>query len=53
MSDAPPDEVAYWQTDDFWRYAVYTPVGYIRMAADRAGVPQPEVCRRLAQTRDA
>ena len=47
------DEVAYWQTDDFWRYAAYTAVAYIRMAADRAGVPKPEVCRGLAQTDDA
>lgn len=46
------DEVAYWQTDDFWRYAAYTAIAYIRMAADRAGVPEPEVCHRLAQTHD-
>jgi hypothetical protein len=44
------DEVAWWQTNDFWRYAVYAAVAYIRMAADRAGVPEPEVCRGLAQT---
>ena len=46
------DEVAYWQTDDFWRYAAYTAIAYIRMAADRAGVPEPEVCHGLAQTHD-
>jgi len=44
------DEVAYWQTDDFWRYAACTAIAYIRMAADRAAVPEPEVCRGLAQT---
>ena len=46
------DEVAYWQTDDFWRYAAYTAIAYVRMAADRIGVPEPEVCRGLAQTHD-
>jgi hypothetical protein len=43
------DEVAWWQTDDFWRYAVYAAVAYIRLAADRAGVPELEVCRGVAQ----
>jgi hypothetical protein len=42
------DEVAWWQTDDFWRYAAYTAVAYIRIAADRAGVPESLVCRALA-----
>ena len=46
------DEVAYWQTDDFWRYAAYAAIAYVRMAADRAGVPEPEVCRGLAHTHD-
>jgi hypothetical protein len=43
------DEVAWWQTDDFWRYAAYAAVAYIRLAADRAGVPEPEACRGIAQ----
>jgi hypothetical protein len=43
------DEVAWWQTDDFWRYAAYAAVAYIRMAADRAGLPAAEVCRHIAQ----
>jgi hypothetical protein len=43
------DEVAWWQTDDFWQYALFAAVAYIRIAADRAGVPVPEVCRGLAQ----
>jgi hypothetical protein len=42
------DEVAWWQTDDFWRYAAYSAVAYIRIAADRAGVPESPVCRALA-----
>ena len=32
------DEVAWWQTDDFWQYALFAAVGYIRAAASRAGV---------------
>lgn len=43
------DEVAWWQTDDFWQYALFAAVAYIRIAADRAGVPVPQVCRALAQ----
>jgi hypothetical protein len=41
------DEVAYWQTDDFWQYAMYAAVAYIRAAANRAGVPVLQVCRNL------
>ncbi len=51
---AEPDlleEVAWWQTDDFWRYALYAAVAYIRIVADRAGVPMSQVCRDLAQRR--
>ena len=33
------DEVACWQTDDFWQYALFAAVAYIRAAASRAGVP--------------
>jgi hypothetical protein len=43
------DEVAWWQTDDFWQYALFAAVAYIRAAADRAGVPVRQVCRELAQ----
>jgi hypothetical protein len=43
------DEVAWWQTDDFWRYAAHAAVGYIRAVADRAGVSASEVSRRLGQ----
>ena len=49
---AEPDllgEVAWWQTDDFWQYALFAAVAYIRIAADRAGVPVPQACRALAQ----
>jgi hypothetical protein len=43
------DEVAWWQTDDFWEYALYAAVAYIRAAAERASVPVSHVCRELAQ----
>ena len=49
---AEPDllgEVTWWQTDDFWQYALFAAVAYIRIAADRAGVPVPQACRALAQ----
>jgi hypothetical protein len=41
------DEVASWQTDDFWQYAMYVAVAYIRAAASRAGVPVREACQDL------
>lgn len=43
------DEVAWWQTDDFWQYALYAAIAYIRAAADRVGVPVGEACQELAQ----
>jgi hypothetical protein len=43
------EEVAWWQTDDFWQYALFAAVAYIRGAASRAGVPVPQACRDLAQ----
>lgn len=43
------DEVGGWQTDDFWQYALYTAVAYIRAAADKAAVPVPQACRALAE----
>ena len=43
------DEVTWWQTDDFWQYALYAAVAYIRAAAGRAGVPVRRVCQELAQ----
>jgi hypothetical protein len=43
------DEVAWWQTDDFWQYALYAAVAYIRAAAGRSGVPMRQACQELAQ----
>jgi hypothetical protein len=43
------EEVAWWQTDDFWQYALFAAVAYIRAAASRAGVPVRQACQDLAQ----
>jgi hypothetical protein len=43
------DEVAFWQTDDFWQHALVAAVAYIRAAASRAGVPVRQPCQDLAQ----
>jgi hypothetical protein len=43
------DEVAWWQTDDFWQYALYATVAYIRAAAHHDGVPARQACQELAQ----
>ena len=42
------EEVAWWQTDDFWQYALYAAIAYIRAAASQAGVPVPKACQELA-----
>jgi hypothetical protein len=41
------DEFASWQTDDFWQYAIYAAVAYVRAAASRAGVPVRQACQEL------
>src|SRR6201996_4680426 len=41
------DEVAYWQADDLWQYAMYAAVACIRAAANRAGAPVREACQDL------
>jgi hypothetical protein len=42
------DELAWWQTDDFWQYALFAAVAYVRAAASRAGVPVRQACQDLA-----
>ena len=44
------DEVAWWQADDFWQYALFAAVAYIRAAASRAGAPVRQECQDLAQS---
>ena len=41
------DEVAWWQADDFWQYALFAAVAYIRAAASRVGVPVRQTCQDL------
>jgi hypothetical protein len=43
------EEVAWWQADDFWQYALFAAIAYIRAAASRAGVPVRQACQDLAQ----
>jgi hypothetical protein len=43
------EEVVSWQTDDFWQYALFAAIAYIRAAADRSGVPVRQVCQELPQ----
>jgi hypothetical protein len=42
------EEVAWWQADDFWQYALFAAVAYIRAGASRAGVPVRQACQDLA-----
>ncbi len=44
------DEVAWWQADDFWQYALFAAAACIRAAASRAGVPVRQACQDLAQS---
>jgi hypothetical protein len=43
------DEVAWWQSDDFWQYALYAAIAYIRAAASRADVPVRQACQDLTR----
>jgi hypothetical protein len=43
------DEVARWQADDFWQYALFAAVACIRAAASRAEVPVRQASQDLAQ----
>jgi hypothetical protein len=47
------DEVVWWETDDFWLYALYAAVAFIRAAAGRTGVSVRQVCQELARRDDA
>jgi len=47
------DEVAWWQTDDFWQYALFAAVAYLRAAASRAGISVHQVCQELARRADS
>ena len=42
------DEVSWWRTDDFWRYALLAAVALIRAAAQQRGIPVAVVVAELA-----
>ena len=42
-------EVVWWQTDDFWQYALYAAAAYIRATAGRADVSVRQACQELAE----
>ena len=46
------DEVVWWQTDDFWQYALFAAIVYIRISASRKGLPVSQACQELAQRSD-
>ena len=43
------DEVPNWGSDDFWQYAMYAAIAYVRAAAGQLGVDVQEIARRLAR----
>ncbi len=45
------DEVAWWKTDDYWRYALYAAVALIRASATHADVPVEQFVEQLAERR--
>lgn len=45
-------ELYWWQTDDYWRYALYAAVALIRAAAHRRGISVAEFAEVLAAQHD-
>jgi hypothetical protein len=43
------DEVIWWQSDDLWVWALDALAIYVRVAADRTGLPTASICERLAR----
>jgi hypothetical protein len=43
------EEIVWWQADDFWQYALFATVAYIRAGANWGGVPASRACQQLAQ----
>lgn len=42
------DEIIWWRTDDYWRYALYAAVAIIRACSARSHIAVPEFVERLA-----
>jgi hypothetical protein len=47
------DEVPYWASDNFWRYAGLAAVAWIRAVADQRSISLPELLARLRPRVDA
>lgn len=43
------EEVAYWESDDFWSYAGFAAIAWIRAVSDQRGLALDELCHRLRQ----
>lgn len=41
------DEVAYWETDDFWSYAGFAALAWIRAISDQRGIPLGDLWQQL------
>jgi hypothetical protein len=41
------DEVVYWETDDFWSYAGFAAVAWVRAVSDQRGIDIADLCRQL------
>jgi hypothetical protein len=40
-------EVAYWETDDFWSYAGFAAIAWLRAVSDQRGVALADLCQRV------
>jgi hypothetical protein len=45
-------EVIWWNSDDYWRYALFAVVAVIRAGAQRQGVPVARIVEQLAERHD-
>jgi hypothetical protein len=43
------DEVIWWNSDDYWRYALFAAVALIRAGAQHQGVPVARIVEQLAE----
>jgi hypothetical protein len=46
------DEVIWWNSDDYWRYALFAVVAVIRAGAQLQGVPVARIVEQLAERHD-
>jgi hypothetical protein len=45
-------EVQWWQADDYWEFALYALIVFVRAAAERLDSSVADVCRTLARLHD-